>query len=352
MPVLRCCVSISAMAQSQVNEELISEVEGEVKHVARKRTLRAIIVTRGGPMQLAPLAKLIAELRGCPVAQAARRIENAGGIILRDATGDEEAAIARELHRQDVPFISVPAKELLELAGVSALEAADVKAGGLHLRCRDGSSVELKWKGILSVTCVRLEAPGEGAVAPARLILTLFTRKPFECYQLSQNIPAGPPAASRAPHEAVVRFRRAGKAIYEKFTRSAQNKGMRILANRGLRGKWKGLSFEKSEQVQGYNYWLALLRKYQAKARGAKGPKLSIPSLCRIEFEREVTPPGSPAESGSPARRLQRRRVIFSRSDWMPYATRYAEIQSLWLKAATLIAAICLAIFIALELFG
>ena len=349
-------------ADTEIQVQLLPESEGEVDRVATAHPLVAVVITRSGPVQLMPLVRLVSELRGLELPEVAPRLVSSGGIIMRDATGDEAEALSRELHRQDVPFVLIPTWELPEVEEIVQLFRIRVAVGGLRLRRDDGRSLDLKWKDILVTTCVRLEGQaGENETAPARLIFSVFARKPFACYQLSQNIPADARKSSAASYEPKVRFERLGRAVYESFTRSAQNKGMRILSNYGLAGKWKGLTFEKIEKVHSYNYWLALLRMHHVEMRGAPKPRFSIPWLRRIEFEPEARPASPPPAYMARPRRIpppvtQRPPIVITPPKWMPdiawAPAGQKGKQEIWLGVATFIAAICLAIYIVLELAG
>jgi hypothetical protein len=309
-----------------------------------------------------PLVRLVADLRGLDLAEVAPRIENSGGIVLRDATPEEAEAISHELNRQDVPFVLIPTKELPEVKEIVPLFRVRMGTTGIRLRLQDGRPVDVKWKDILTVTCVRLERQSDGeTLTPARLVVSIFTREPFTCYQLSENIPIGMPRSDEATFEPKLRFERVGRAIYETFPHAAQNKGMRILSKYGLGGRWKGLTFDRVEQVHSYNYWLALLRGHQVEMRGATKPRYSIPWLRRIEFEPEARTVSAPTRyrvraAPVPAPVPSRPPVVISPREWLPDVTWSTGAQvshrSPWLGFATAVAAICLALYIILELLG
>jgi hypothetical protein len=346
-------------ADTEIQVQLVSEVEGEVKRTARAQPLSAIVITRSGPVQFMPLVRLISELRSCELSEVAPRLVNSSGIILRDATPEEVEAASEEFRRQDVPFVLISTGKLPELTEVAQLFRVRVGASGIRLRRDDGRHVDVKWKNVLTVTCVRLKRQiKEGTEAPARLILSIFTRNPFACYQLTENIASGVQRFTRLSHQPNVRFERVGRAIYETFPHAAQNKGMRILANYGVSGKWKGLTFEKLEQAYSYNYWLAVLRRYQSAGRPKTEPRFSIPWLRRIEFEPEAKPAYSfaryrvrPGPVPAPVRERPPI-VVVPPQDWMPEVTRQVSARSTWLNVASLIAAICLAVYIILEVIN
>jgi hypothetical protein len=346
---------MQAPAESEIMVQVVSEVEGDVERVARPRALQAIVVTKSGPLQLMPLARLLSGLRNIELSEAARRLESAGGIVLRDAGGEETDAVAAELNRQDVPFVMIPTRELPELIELAQLFRIRVAVGGLRLRRDDGSHMDIKWNNILAVTCVRLEGQSESAAAPARLVLSILTREPLACYQLSENVPQGPVQPSSGAYEPKVRFERLGREIYETFTRSLQNKGMRILASYGLKGRWKGLTFEKPEQVQAYNYWVALLSHFKRKHPRSKKTQFSLPWLRRIEFEAEAVVARPPSQYRlvtdavpAPAPRPLPP-ILLTPQEWLPEESlRVGHYTSLF-HLATVVAAISLAIYIILE---
>ncbi len=346
------------MVDTEIQVQLVSEVPGDVDRVARARKLTAVVITKSGPVQLMPLVRLVSALRDMPLSVTARRIESSSGIILRDATPQEAEALSQELLRQDVPLALIPTGKLPEVRETAQLFRVRVGSRGLRLRLDDGRSVDVKWKDVLTVTCVRLEGHIDGeTLAPARLVLSVFTREPFACYQLSENIPPSAPRPAKVPYEPKVRFERLGRAIYETFTRSSQNKGMRILSTYGLRGRWKDLTFNKTEQIHKYNYWLALLRKHQTSTRRVSKPKFSIPWLRRIEFEPEARTLSSLSFTGPRTRHLpapapQKSPITVAAQEWMPNVTWQQTPQGTWLNYATLLAAICLAVYIILELLG
>ncbi len=336
--------------------QVVSEVEGEVKRVARPRALQAVVATKSGPLQLMPLARLLLGLRNIELSEAARRLDHSSGIILRDATGEEADAIAEELVRQDVPFVLIPTNELPEIKELTQLFRVRVAVGGLRLRRVDGSHMDTKWNNILAVTCVRLEGRSEEATALARLVLSILTREPFACYQLSENIPQAPAQPASAAYRPKVRFERLGSEIYETFTKSLQNKGMRILASYGLKGRWKGLTFEKIEHVQAYNYWIALLSYFKRKHPRSKKTQYTLPWLRRIEFEREAMPQRPPAHyrlvtdaSPAPAPRPLPP-LLLTPQEWLPEESLHIGHQTSLFNIATIVAAICLTIYIILEL--
>ena len=335
--------------------QVVSEVEGEVKRVAKARALQAVVATKSGPLQLMPLARLLARLRNLELSEAARRVESSSGVILRDATGDETDTIVEELHRQDVPFVLIPTKELPEIKELAQLFRVRVAVGGLRLRRVDGTHMDTKWNNILAVTCVRLEGHSEETAAPARIVLSILTREPFACYQLSENVPQAPTQPSSGAYEPKVRFERLGKEIYETFTKSLQNKGMRILAGYGLKGRWKGLMFEKPENVQAYNYWVALLSYFKRLHPRSKKTQYTLPWLRRIEFEPEAVvqrPPSqyrlvtdaAPAPAPNPLPPL-----LLTPQEWLPEESLRIGHQTSLFNIATIVAAICLAIYIILE---
>jgi hypothetical protein len=347
---------MQAPAESEIMVQVVSEVEGEVKRIARPRALQAVVVTKSGPVQLMPLARLLSGLRNLELAEAARRLESSSGVILRDATGEEADAVAEELLRQDVPFVLIPAKELPELKELTQLFRVRVAVGGLRLRRADGSHMDTKWNNILAVTCVCLDGRSEEAAAPARLVLSILTREPFACYQLSENVPQSAVQPAAAAYQPRVRFERLGKEIYEIFTKSLQNKGMRILATYGLKGRWKGLTFERPEYVQAYNYWIALLSHFKRKHPRSKKTQYTLPWLRRIEFEPEtavqrvpaqyrLVTDAAPAPAPTPLPPL-----LLTPQEWLPEESLRIGHQTSLFNIATVVAAICLAIYIVLEL--
>jgi len=348
------------MPESEITAFLIDEPQGNIRRVALARPLVAVVVTKSGPVQLMPLVRMISDLRGLELSEVAPRLAASSGILLRDATANEAESLAAELHRQDVPYVLIPTRELPEFEEVATLFRIRVGSGGIRIRRANGSHIDLKWNKILTITCVRLEAPVPEGETPARLILSIITREPFSCYQLVENLPAGRQATSSVPYKPSTRFERLGREIYESFTSSAQNKGMRILSTYGRSGKWKGLTFDSLEEVGSYNYWVALLRKHQLDLRGTSKPRFSVPWLRRIEFESEAIKPEPTVRyrvrsSHVPPPVRKRPPVLLSPpppADWIPAAMRGSGIQSVWLNLATIIAAICLAIFIILELAG
>lgn len=351
------------MPETEIHVELVSEIDGDVDRVAMAHPLVAVVITKSGPAQLMPLVRLVAELRGQELSEVAPRIAGSSGVILRDATSREAEALSVELNRQDVPFALIPTRELPEFEEIASLFRVRVATGGMRLRREDGRHVDVRWKEVLTISCVRLEGRvSDRGPAPSRLVLTIVTREPFTAYQLTQNVPTGAFQETGGPYEPKDRFERLGRAIYETFSRSAQNKGMRILSSYGLKGRWKGLTFESIEEVHAYNYWIALLRKYQADLRGAARPKFSIPWLRRVEFEPEARPhsatmryyrvPHKPVPE--PVR--GRPPIVISPGDWIPDApwpsTKDIGGGGTWLAVATIIAAICLAAYIILEFLG
>jgi hypothetical protein len=345
------------MEETELQVELVGEPQGEIDRVAHEKPLVAVVVTKSGPLQLMPIVRLISVLRGADLSETAHHIKADAGIILRDATPEEAEALSEELHCQDVLFVLIPTRELFELARVARLARIRVGPDGMRLMLKDGGKVDTTWKDVLTITCVRLEGESDGThVAPARLLLCVFTRQPFICYYLSQNI-AGPRRPSGAPYEPSLRFERIGRAIFETYPRSSQNKGMRILSNYGLAGKWPGLTFDRLEEAQAYNYWVALLRAYQSDLRGKTRAKFSIPWLRKLEYEQEATRPSGhtryrvvPRPEPTPV--PSKPPVVVRPPDWTPEPTWRPSRMDAWLGLATLVAAVCLAIFIIVKFIG
>ncbi len=335
---------------------VISEVEGEVKRVARGRVLCAVVLTSGGPVQLEPLAQLVAKLRGCDVAEGARRIRSGGGFILRDATPAEIETVGEELWRQDLPFILIPTAELPEPGDITPLRKIGASSKRIELETSEGSTLELQWQDVLAITCAKLQAQErESMPAASRLVLSVFTRQPLACYQLNHNL-----EVSFSPGGSALGFRefeQVARSTYKHFRRSAQNKGMQVVSKRGAGGKMKGLTFNRRAQLNAYNYWVALLRMYQLDLKGGMKAKFSLSQLLGIEFETE---PG--AEQTLTRRRparfepnAQRVRGVLQAPEppaWFYGPASYVDARGIGLKIATFIAAVCLAIYVFLEVLG
>jgi hypothetical protein len=293
-----------------VTDEAVVQTQLEFKS-AERRLLCAIVLTRSGSVESSPLARIISHLRSIPYTSVLRRLIRGSGIIMRDATREEAAEVGAELTRQGFQYILVPTRELIQPPQVREIKNVNVTEVSLTFVTRDSEAFTAPWGELFIVTCgcVKREEsatrppfggeigylPGsflqeKEEVSAQRLIMTFFLSFGLTSMWLGCNLPEDASAEEKERYLPKHPFEKIGRVIYQMHAKQAQNKGMRILSLSGMKGAWRGLTFESVEQLREYNMWLAVLRKYQVNVIGIRHSKFSILSLIQPKFvvEEEV----------------------------------------------------------------
>ena len=85
----------------------------------------AVVLKRGGPVDLDEMSELLGELRGWSREEAARHLLMGAGIVIRDATKSELEKIGAFLKKRRIPYLLLPTRDLPHLAPV-AVQDLDV----------------------------------------------------------------------------------------------------------------------------------------------------------------------------------------------------------------------------------
>ena len=98
----------------------------------------AVVLKRGGPVDLDEMAELLVELRGWSREESARHLLMGAGILVRDATKGELERIGALLKQRRIPYLLLPTRDLPHLAPVAV---QDLDVGESRIVGRGGEEV-------------------------------------------------------------------------------------------------------------------------------------------------------------------------------------------------------------------
>lgn len=220
----------------------------------------------------------------------AREIERGGGVLVSKANSEESALLLELFRKNRVPYVKMPASEILKLPPAKIIRNASLYRETLKLTLRnEGDSVEREWKNLFLCVCGVIEqtskVPSERLFesekyysSTPRIMIDILFSKPSERFRIQKDVPEFGRDRGKEDH-----FRKLGQEFYRLAADEAMNPGVRILSRNGFRGNWNRVTFRNLAEFDDYCHWLMQVRKYELNLINTSRSNYFVPRLGKVD---------------------------------------------------------------------